>query len=152
MKAFTDGACRRGNPGQTSCAWAIFSNDGHLGPDAARYLGPELHSNNYAEFQGLLDLLKFAYAHSEKNLEIFCDSKLVVNTVNQAWQLKEPSLVPLRDQAYALMIIGRHTLEHVHGHSGNPGNEYVDKMCNEALDKEEEKHGKLQKPDNALDT
>ena len=137
MRAYCDGACRGGNPGDTSCAWAIFSDDGHLGPDAARYLGPELHSNNYAEFQGLLDLLKFAFTHSEKNLEIYCDSKLVVNTVNQSWQLKEPSLMPLRDQAITLLIIGSHTLEHVHGHSGNPGNEHVDRLCNEVLDKEE---------------
>ena len=137
MKAYTDGACRVSNPGETSCAWVVFQEDGN-GPkyEGSRYLGPELHTNNYAEFQGLLDLLKWAEATQVMNLDIFCDSKLVVNTVTQAWQLNEPSLLPLRDLAYALLTRGHHTLQHIHGHSGDRGNDLVDKLCNEVLDKE----------------
>ena|ERR1035438_6756607 len=137
MKAYTDGACRVSNPGETSCAWVVFQEDGN-GPkyEGSRYLGPELHTNNYAEFQGLLELLKWAEATQTKNLDIFCDSKLVVNTVTQAWQLNEPSLLPLRDLAYALLTRGHHTLQHIHGHSGDRGNDLVDKLCNEVLDKE----------------
>jgi len=118
----------------------------------ARYLGPELHTNNYAEYMGLLELLRWAYARSIMGLDIYCDSKLVVNQVMDEWDVNSQDLMPLWREAYSLRIRGQHVLHHIKGHAGNPGNEYVDKMCNEALDKEEEKHGKLQKTDNALDT
>jgi ribonuclease HI len=141
MKAYTDGACRVSNPGQTSCAWviAITSNEDdvlYFKESGSRYLGPELHTNNYAEYQGLLDLLKYAAKHKIMGLEIYCDSKLVVNQVNDVWDVNNQELVPLWVLAYALRIRGGHTLQHIHGHSGDPGNEYVDRLCNEALDKE----------------
>ena len=137
VKAYTDGACRVSNPGQTSCAWVIFQEDDN-GPkyEGSRYLGPELHTNNYAEYQGLLDLLKYAAKHKIMGLEIYCDSKLVVNQVNDVWDVNSQELMPLCVLAYALRIRGGHTLQHIHGHSGDPGNEYVDHLCNEALDKE----------------
>jgi len=135
MKAYCDGACRVSNPGETSAAFVVFDG-AQLTAWGARYLGPELHTNNHAEFQGLLDLLKWAEDTQTKNLDIFCDSKLVVNTTTQTWQLKEAELLPLRDLAYALLTRGHHTLQHVHGHSGDRGNEYADRLCNLALDKE----------------
>jgi ribonuclease HI len=137
MIAFTDGACRLSNPGQCSCAWVIFQEDGN-GPkyEGTRYLGPKLHTNNYAEFQGLLDLLKYASGKNMKGLEIFCDSELVVRASTGLWNLNEPTLVPLCHMAYALLVRGNHTLSHIKGHDGSIGNEYADKLCNEILDKE----------------
>ena len=133
-KAYCDGACRAGNPGETSCAFAVFNGD-NLYTSASRYLGPELHTNNYAEYQGLLDLLKWANQFGMLNLEIFCDSRLVVEQVNDDWDVNSEDLKPLWLLAYTLRIRGNHTLRHIKGHSGDPGNEFVDKLCNEALDK-----------------
>ncbi len=140
MQAFTDGACRGGNPGQTSAAFAVFlenaTND--LVYSRARYLGPELRTNNFAEYQGLLDLLKWACKSKVMELKIFCDSKLVVNQVMDEWDVNSQDLMPLWREAYALRIRGNHTLHHIHGHSGNPGNDYVDRLCNEVLDRQAE--------------
>jgi len=69
--------------------------------------------NNYVEFQGLLDLLKWAETTKISKLEIFCDSALVVNTVNGVWELKSEDLRPLWLLATALRVRGQHTLKHV---------------------------------------
>lgn len=137
MRAYTDGACRCGNPGETSAAWVVFQEDGN-GPkyEGSRYLGPELHTNNYAEYQAMLHLLRYAEAFQVKNLDIFCDSKLVVEQVKGNWKVNEPSLLPFQREAHALFIRGGHTLTHIRGHQGDPGNEYVDRLCNEVLDAE----------------
>lgn len=135
MKAYTDGACRGGNPGETSCAFAIFDGNAVFMADS-KYLGPELHTNNYAEYQGLLMLLGWAREHGVENLEIFSDSKLVVNQINGTWKVNDPNLAAFAATAYALKVRGGHTLRHIHGHSGDPGNDYADKLCNEVLDHE----------------
>jgi ribonuclease HI len=95
-----------------------------------------LHTNNYVEFQGLLDLLKWAETTKISKLEIFCDSALVVNTVNGVWELKSEDLRPLWLLATALKVRGQHTLKHVDGHAGNEGNELADWFCNDILNKE----------------
>lgn len=137
MKAYTDGACRCGNPGETSAAWAVFSC-GSVVQESGHYLGPELHTNNYAEYQALLDLLKWAMLNELKGLDIFCDSKLVVEQTNGNWVVNG-SLKTFQLEASALLLRGSHTLTHIRGHQGDPGNEYVDKLCNEVLDEEFER-------------
>jgi ribonuclease HI len=136
MKAYTDGACRGGNPGHASCAFAIFLENyaADLVKQFSTYLGPDLHTNNYAEYQGLIHLLDWAQTSGTTKLEIFCDSKLIVNQVSGVWKVEEPEISKMWMRAYGLCVRGRHTLQHVKGHSGNPGNEYVDKLCNIALD------------------
>jgi ribonuclease HI len=108
---------------------------------SARYLGPELHTNNYAEYQGLLDCLRWALCEIT-GLDIHCDSQLVVKQVRGEWQVKHKELQPLHDLAQALIVRGRHTLCWIRGHEqaeleeDRIGNTLVDKLCNEILDKE----------------
>ena len=135
MKAYTDGACRVSNPGECSCAFAVYDGD-TLVSLFSTYLGPELHTNNYAEYMGLLHLLRWASAKKITGLDIFCDSKLVVNQSNDVWNINKEELRPLRDEAYAFLVRDSHNLQHIKGHSGDPGNEYVDTLCNIELDVE----------------
>jgi ribonuclease HI len=132
--AYTDGACRVSNPGVCSCAFAVFDDDLKLVHQEARWLGPELHSNNFAEYSGLHDLLVWAYRKDVKGLLIYCDSKLVVEQVNQRWECSTPGLKFLQSNSYALLVVGKHSLTHIRGHEGIPGNELVDRLCNEVLD------------------
>lgn len=139
LLAYCDGACRGGNPGECACAFAV-DLQGHWYTHA-RYLGPELHTNNFAEYQGLLDLLKWAN-EAVTGLDIYCDSQLVVKQVSGEWGVKHEELRPLRDLAYALLIRGRHKLHWIRGHEqaereeDRIGNTLVDKLCNLALDEE----------------
>ncbi len=142
MRAYTDGACRISNPGQCSAAWALLNDSGALVTYKARYLGPELHTNNYAEYQGLLDLLKWAEVAKVTGLDIHCDSQLVVKQMNGEWAVKHKELQPLHNLAQALRIRGRHRIHWIRGHEqaeleeDRIGNTFVDRLCNEVLDKE----------------
>ena len=145
IEAWCDGACRGGNPGICSCAWVLRGTmqREHKKPievDAydAHFLGPELHTNNFAEYCGLIVLLEFLYSRGLRNVVIYCDSKLVVNQVNQKWECLSDDLRPLMSKAYGLLTQGCHVLKHIKGHDGNVGNEEVDRLCNEELDRQEE--------------
>lgn len=133
MIAYTDGA-RRGShttPGHCSCSFAVF-NLGKVVAQGSRYLGSG--SNNFAEYQGLLDCLRWAEKKGVVKITIHSDSDLMVKQVNGIWNVKQKELVLFRNLAYALLVRGGHTLQWVRGHSGTPGNELCDKLCNEALD------------------
>jgi ribonuclease HI len=133
LTAYCDGACRISNPGLCSCAWVLYGMPGGE-VSQAQYLGPEFHTNNYAEYQGLILLLEHLYTHSMRNVIIHCDSELVVNQVNDVWDLNSQDLLPLWQRAYGLLVQGCHVLKHVKGHEGNKGNERADALCNEMLD------------------
>jgi len=141
IKAYTDGACRGGNPGFCSCAWVLVWPNNDVSKHGY-YLGPERRTNNYAEYQGLIKLLEHLYTHSIRNVIIHCDSKLVVNQVNQKWEVNSDDLRPLMSKAYGLLVHGAHVLKHVKGHDGNKGNEIADKLCNEVLDEHKEEYEK----------
>lgn len=139
--AYTDGACRGGNPGFTSCAWVIYTGEDE-GTFDGRYLGPERHTNNFAEYMGLLDLLEYLYTHSIRNVIIHSDSELVVNQVNQRWQINHEDLRKAAAKAYGLLVQGSHVLKHVKGHDVTKGNIRADQICNEILDKHKEDYAK----------
>ena len=134
LTAYCDGACRVSNPGQTSAAWVLY--DGGIEIAAyGLYLGPMLHTNNYAEFWGLILLLSNLECTGIGGVTIYCDSQLVVNQVNIEWAIKNIDNAYLAYQAYAMLVRGRHKLIHVKGHDGNKGNERADQLANEALDR-----------------
>lgn len=133
LTAYTDGACRGGNPGFTSCAWVLYENNKMIDSDS-HYLGPERHTNNYAEFQGLIRLLKHLYQNNFRNVIIYSDSELVVNQTLGKWATNLESTRLFAAQAYGLLIQGCHMLKHVKGHDGDEGNERADALCNASLD------------------
>lgn len=133
LTAYTDGACRISNPGLCSCAWVVYSGEDEL-ISYREYLGPELHTNNYAEYMGLIRLLEYLHKTGKRNVKIHCDSKLVVEQVNLRWNCTNQHLDKLRTDAYWMLVHGAHMLVHIDGHSGVEGNERADRLCNEELD------------------
>lgn len=135
LTAYTDGACRISNPGLCSCAWVLYDSS-IQGQELceAKYLGPEFHTNNFAEYMGLVMLLEYLYTHSFRNVIIHSDSELVVNQVNQSWQINDEKLRKMAAKAYGLLVQGSHVLKHVKGHDKNKGNERADALCNAMLD------------------
>ena len=74
--AYIDGANRISKPGMAACAWMIDMPGGRV--SKGYFLGPEPHTNNYAEYQGLLRLLRHLYEKQYTDVLIHCDSMLVV--------------------------------------------------------------------------
>lgn len=139
LTAYTDGACRISNPGLCSCAFVVYDGDKQIAREGF-FLGPELHTNNYAEYQGLLRLLDYLAMMHYQHVQIFCDSALVVNQSLGKWTTSNPNLAKFSTKAYVMLIRGGHTLTHIKGHDGNVGNEEADKVCNEILDHYQEKY------------
>lgn len=137
ITAYCDGACRGGNPGNTSCAFVVYDGDKEIHRQGKVLPGKQ--TNNFAEYMGLIELLMFLRWHKYNGqpitrVLIFCDSLLVVNQVNQEWPVKADSLRDLNATAYALKVQGKHVLQHIPGHDGILGNETADLVCNEVLD------------------
>lgn len=135
VTAYTDGACRGGNPGFTSCAWVMYDS-AEPGQEVAeaKYLGPDRHTNNYAEYQGLIMLLEFLYKAKLRNVFIYSDSELVVNQTLGHWDINKDDLKKYAAKCYGLLVQGCHVLQHVKGHDGSVGNERADELCNLMLE------------------
>jgi len=133
-KAYTDGACRISNPGLCSCAFVLYDDQYKEKYSVSVYLGPELHTNNYAEYKGLLTCLQVLYYMQLKGVDIYCDSKLVVQQSLGKWKVNEEALKPLASEAFGLIAAGGHRLHHIAGHNGDLGNERADALCNACLD------------------
>jgi ribonuclease HI len=131
--AYVDGACRISNPGLCSCAFVLYGLPGGE-VSQSKYLGPELHTNNFAEYMGLLLLLEWLYTNNIRNVIIHCDSKLVVSQVNQEWAINDVNLRKFAAKCYGLLCVGAHVLKHIKGHAGDTGNERADVLCNAVLD------------------
>jgi len=95
-----------------------------------RFLG--IATNNQAEYHALIDGLKAIADWKPDQLEVYLDSKLVVEQVNGKWKVKEPELKELHRHATELLKAfgDRVTVRHV-DRSQNKG---ADKLVNMALD------------------
>ena len=132
--AYCDGGSR-GNPGPSACAYVYVEDDRVVWSDGI-FLGTQ--TNNYAEYKGLLHLLRTLADEGISGVTIYCDSLLVVNQVTGKWNVKHEVLKPFANEAMFYCTRMGHKLEHVRGHVGNKWNEYVDRLCNETMDEEAE--------------
>jgi ribonuclease HI len=142
--AFCDGACRGGNPGFTSCAWVLYE-EGVERFNGSHYLGPERHTNNYAEYIGLVALLEWLYEFKIRNVIIHSDSELVVNQTLGNWDVNKEELKSYATKCYGLLVQGCHVLKHIKGHAGHKGNERADELCNTILDAHKEEYESMVK-------
>ena len=91
----------RGNPGSAGAGMVLFDFESQLEVWCAyKYL--QRATNNIAEYQGLLEGLKFSKKMGAKNLIAEGDSKLVVNQINGTNQVKNEHLKILHQQALSL--------------------------------------------------
>jgi ribonuclease HI len=143
--AYTDGACKVSNPGICSCAFVIYdgetTEDGNLLEGAketfshGRFLGFP-HSNNFAEYQAVIMVLEWARDCGYRDLEIWCDSQLVVRQVACEWAIKHEYLKPLVAKVFSLLHETGSALKWLKGHNGTVGNERADEICSEILSPE----------------
>jgi ribonuclease HI len=94
-----------------------------------RYIGTA--TNNEAEYLALIDGLKAVIEWKPDRLEIYLDSKLVVEQINGAYRVKKPGLQPLHRRAKELLAgFGEVVIAHVE----RERNRGADALANRALD------------------
>lgn len=135
---YTDGACR-GNPGPGG--WGAFLTIGTTEKDLS---GAEtLTTNNRMELTAVIRALESLTRPVQAR--VFTDSEYVrkgitewvANWKRRGWKTADKKPVKNQDLWEQLdALAAKHQLEWhwVKGHSGNPGNERVDRLANEAID------------------
>lgn len=129
---FTDGASR-GNPGPASFGFTISDERGNLLYEEGRYIG--ITTNNVAEYTGVLEALMYIKGNlakeSKVSIELYADSKLVVEQLSGRYKIKSPHLKPLieRIKILALELGGV-----IHSHIPRSKNTEADRLANLALD------------------
>jgi probable phosphoglycerate mutase len=127
--AHCDGGSR-GNPGPSGYGAVIEDPQGRVVARLSEFLG--VQTNNYAEYSGLLAVLKWAIENGAEHLRVVSDSELMVKQMKGLYKVKSPGLIPLwqeakRRAARLERFEMRHTLR--------GGNKEADRLANEAMDK-----------------
>jgi ribonuclease HI len=127
--AHVDGGAR-GNPGPAGYGVAINDASGRPVAELSEYLGH--HTNNYAEYQGLLAALRYAAENQIKALKVISDSELMVRQMKGIYKVRHPELRKLYEQAQQLV----RRLEHFEiRHALREHNQTADRLANEAMDR-----------------
>jgi len=95
FKIYTDGASR-GNPGPASAGGVIYSQTDEIIAEISKPLG--IQTNNVAEYLALKLTLERALELGINNVEIFMDSKLVVEQIQGRWKIKNERLREINDE------------------------------------------------------
>lgn len=128
---YTDGASR-GNPGPASYGFTISDENGSLIYEEGRYIG--ISTNNMAEYTAVLEALKYVKENLKEGflqIELFADSKLVVEQLSGRFKVKSSHLKPLVEK---IQILKMELGGVVHGHIPREKNTEADRLANQALD------------------
>ena len=126
---YFDGASRS-NPGEASYGGVIYENkDEKL--VYGKYVG--VRTNNEVEYMGLLNGLKEAVKMNIKNMNVFGDSKLVIEQVKGNWKVKSDKLRPYYDEIKQLL--SKNPFENIEfEHVYRKNNKRADELANIALE------------------
>lgn len=126
--AHCDGGSR-GNPGPSGYGAVVEDPRGQTVARLSQFLG--VQTNNYAEYSGLLAVLKWAIENGVKCLKVVSDSELMVNQMKGRYKVGSPGLRPLWEEAKRLAArLDRFDI----AHTLRGGNKEADRLANLAMD------------------
>ena len=127
--AHCDGGSR-GNPGPAGYGAVVEDPQGRVVARLSEYLGKQ--TNNFAEYSGLLAVLRWAIENRVRQLRVVSDSELMVKQMKGIYKVKNPGLLPLWEEAKR--FAGR--LERFQmTHTLRGGNKEADQLANDAMDR-----------------
>lgn len=125
---YSDGASR-GNPGLAAAGAVVFNPAGKVAAEVSEPLG--IHTNNYAEYQGLIKGLEAALELGARRVEVRMDSELLVKQATGQYRVRHPGLIPLSIRVNELRRqFDAVTFKHVR----REYNKHADALANRALD------------------
>ena len=138
----------RGNPGPAGYGSVVWSADrSTVLAESKQAIGRA--TNNVAEYRGLIAGLDEAAKLGATDVEVFMDSKLVVEQMSGRWKVKHPDLAPLHQQATALSRrFGRISYTWI----PRVRNSHADRLANEAMDAAAEIEAPAEAPKTAATT
>ncbi|WP_431961215.1 bifunctional RNase H/acid phosphatase [Actinacidiphila sp. bgisy160] len=120
----------RGNPGPAGYGAVVRdAATGEVLAEAAEFIGT--HTNNVAEYRGLIAGLRAAHAlDPQARVRVRMDSKLVVEQMSGRWKIKHPDMRPLAAEAKAVLPAEQVSYEWI----PREKNKHADRLANEAMD------------------
>ena len=131
---YSDGGSRP-NPGKSSYCAALYEGT-ELVESTGGFIGNS--TNNKSEYKAFYKGLKLLEEHCNVSDEIHCylDSQLVMKQVLGQWSVKDETLKEICENCKSMYKKFEDIELHwVKGHSGEPGNEYVDSVCTYFIEK-----------------
>lgn len=143
INIYTDGACRGNQFRENFGAWAYlidYNNKAYMTGQSSIIQNT---TNNIMELTAVIKALEYLtnITDPKTKITVYSDSTYIVMGINvwyKGWIKKNwkdvknvelwKRLLELQNNFYNI------TFQHIPGHSGNTGNEYVDKLCNEVMD------------------
>jgi ribonuclease HI len=127
LDIYCDGASRS-NPGEASVGITIMEQDIEI-DTISRKIG--IATNNVAEYQALIDGLKYCNDNNVQNVSFYLDSKLVVEQISGNFKVKSEHLKVMYGEAKVLISkIDNFTINHIY----RVNNKRADELANQALD------------------
>ncbi len=138
---YTDGGSR-GNPGPSACGVVINNEKGEIILEASKFLGDA--TNNQAEYEALILALQKAKGifksriKSNKNIECYLDSELIVKHLNHEYKIKDSGLQPFFIKVWNLTL-DFDSVKFIH--IPREKNKLADKIVNRELDGQRKDRG-----------
>jgi probable phosphoglycerate mutase len=127
--AHCDGGSR-GNPGPSGYGAVLEDAKGRVAAELSEFTG--IQTNNFAEYSGLLGVLRWSVENGVKRLRVISDSELMVKQMQGKYAVKSPILRPLFEEARRL---SRRLDGFEISHTLRGGNKVADRLANEAMDR-----------------
>lgn len=135
LQIHTDGGSR-GNPGPAAAGVVIRNKQGNTLFAHGYFLGNA--TNNVAEYEGVAHALAEAANLGATELDLFCDSELLVKQINGEYRVKNAKLKLLHNQIMRQLADFDHTtVQHVY----RQDNTDADALVNAALDAQADVNG-----------
>lgn len=99
---YADGGSR-GNPGIAGSGTVVYAADGRTVLREIVYVVGRRSTNNVAEYHGMLRGLEAARDFGARTVDVYLDSKLVVEQMSGRWKIKHPDMQALALEARGLM-------------------------------------------------
>jgi ribonuclease HI len=110
IKVYFDGACEPKNPGGTASFGVVILKGKKRIYEASDIFKPvkgkeKETSNNVAEYSGFLDALEWLVENGcqDKEIEIFGDSKLVIEQMFGSWAMRKGFYIPIAKKAKSIL-------------------------------------------------
>jgi ribonuclease HI len=129
VTAHCDGGAR-GNPGPAGYGAVVEDESGRVLARLSEFLG--VQTNNFAEYSGLLAVLRWALENGHSRVRVVSDSELMVKQMKGVYKVASPTLRPLWEEARKL---SKRLEKFEMGHTLRGGNKEADRLANEAMDR-----------------
>lgn len=104
IKAYFDGLCEPNPSGVATWGIVVFENDNIIYKDCGIACEPytQQSTNNFAEYTGLINVIRYCLDNGLLDIEVIGDSQLAIRQMTGVYSVNSPNIIPLYNEAIKL--------------------------------------------------